>query len=82
MVCRDVRGGSYEVPQLTLATPEEKKLYEIGKGARYRFICLSPRLEKAVWTQNSERSDRWSLKRRWHGSLRRLPRRRRFIHST
>jgi hypothetical protein len=32
MVCRDVRGGSYEVPQLTLATPEEKKLYEIGKG--------------------------------------------------
>jgi acyl-coenzyme A thioesterase 9 len=40
MVCRDVRGGSYEVPQLTLATPEEKKLYEIGKGVQYRFICL------------------------------------------
>ncbi|KAF9784706.1 Thioesterase/thiol ester dehydrase-isomerase [Thelephora terrestris] len=34
MVCRDVRGGSYEVPQLTLATPEEKELYEIGKGFR------------------------------------------------
>lgn len=32
MVCRDVRGGSYEVPQLTLETAEEKKLYEIGKG--------------------------------------------------
>lgn len=32
MVCRDVRGGSYEAPQLTLTTPEEKKLYEIGKG--------------------------------------------------
>lgn len=34
MVCRDVCGGSYEVPQLILATPEEKKLYEIGKGFR------------------------------------------------
>ncbi|KAF9644432.1 thioesterase thiol ester dehydrase-isomerase [Thelephora ganbajun] len=34
MVCRGVRGGSYEVPQLTLATPEEKNLYEIGKGFR------------------------------------------------
>jgi acyl-coenzyme A thioesterase 9 len=39
MVCRDVRGGSYEVPQLTLTTPEEKKLYEIGKGVRPAFIC-------------------------------------------
>ena len=40
MVCRDVRGGSHEVPQLTLATPEEKKLYEIGKGGHHRSICL------------------------------------------
>ena len=41
MVCRDVRGGSYEVPQLTLTTPEEKKLYEIGKGERHRFTWPS-----------------------------------------
>jgi len=34
MVCRDVRGGPYEVPQLTLETPEEKRLHEIGKGFR------------------------------------------------
>lgn len=36
MVCRDVRGGSHEVPQLTLATPEERTLFEIGKGFRDR----------------------------------------------
>ena len=41
MVCRDVRGGSYEVPQLILSTPEEKKLYEIGKGGCYSFVHLS-----------------------------------------
>jgi hypothetical protein len=40
MVCRDVRGGSYEVPQLILSTPEEKELYEIGKGLRHGFVCL------------------------------------------
>jgi hypothetical protein len=49
MVCRDVRGGSYEVPQLTLATPEEKELYEIGKGLHCRFICPLLGLEN-IWT--------------------------------
>lgn len=39
MVCRDVHGGSYTVPQLTLATPEEQEQYEIGKGAQYRFCA-------------------------------------------
>jgi hypothetical protein len=41
MVCRDVRGGSYEIPQLILSTPEEKKLYEIGKGGSCGFRLLS-----------------------------------------
>ena len=43
MVCRDVRGGSYEVPQLILSTPEEKKLYEIGEGGHHSFVYPSPR---------------------------------------
>lgn len=38
MVCRDVRGGSHEIPQLTLTTPEEKRLYEIGESERYRLF--------------------------------------------
>lgn len=41
MVCRDVRGGSYDVPQLLLSTPEEEKLYEIGKGWRRGFVYLA-----------------------------------------
>jgi len=50
MVCRDVRGGSYEVPQLMLSTPEEKKLYEIGEGRHHSFVCLLPRFHDPVWT--------------------------------
>lgn len=42
MVCRDVRGGSYEVPQLILSTPEEKKLDEIGKGWHHSLGRLLP----------------------------------------
>ena len=45
MVCRDVRGGSYDVPQLLLSTPEEKKLYEIGKGWCHCFVYLAGFIE-------------------------------------
>jgi len=50
MVCRDVRGGSYEVPQLILSTPEEKKLYEIGEGWHPSSVCLLPQFHNPVWT--------------------------------
>ena len=49
MVCRDVRGGSYEVPQLILSTPEEKRLYEIGEGRQQSFVYLLPQVHNPVW---------------------------------